>query len=65
MTSLSDKLEETRNQMNIDILLQKISFYERALQCLFTDEQIILLYCQEKLTIKELKEQRLIFNIDD
>ena len=50
--------------MNIDILLQKISFYERALQCLFTEEQIVLLCCQQKLSIKELREQRILFNMD-
>ena len=64
MVNLSDKLTETRNQMNIDTLLLKISFYERALQCLFTEEQIVLLCLQEKISIEELKEQRLLFNIN-
>ena len=44
--------------MNVDILLQKLSFYDQAFQCLFDGDQIVLLYLQEKLSLKELKRQR-------
>ena len=52
MQNLNDKLEETRNQMNIDILLSKIFLYEKSFQCLFDDDQVVLLYLQEKMSIK-------------
>ena len=64
MEKLTEKLEETRNQMNIDTLLQKISLYEKSFQCLFDDDQIILLYLQEKLSISEVREQRMIMNLE-
>lgn len=61
---VSDKLEESRNQLNIDILLQKISFFERGFQCLFDDDQIMLLYLQEKISLAELKKQRNLMEIN-
>ena len=64
MRDLNDKLEETRIQLNIDTLLQKITFYEKSFHCIFDEDQIMLLYLQEKLSIEELKEQRMIMNLD-
>lgn len=38
--------------MNVDVLLQKISFYERAFQCIFNSNQITLLMLQQKISIE-------------
>jgi len=65
MRAINEKIEETQNQMNVDIILQKIAYYERAFQCLFDSNEITLLMLQEKLSISELKEQRAIMNIED
>lgn len=51
MKNIQDRMEETENQMNVDIILQKISYYERAFQCLFDSNQITLLMLQEKVSI--------------
>lgn len=64
MKIVEDKIEETRNQMNIDLLLQKITYYERSFQCLFDEDQLLLLYLQEKISINELKKQRNLINME-
>lgn len=48
--------------MNVDVILQKIAFYERAFQCLFEPNQITLLLLQQKISIDELKLQRAIMD---
>lgn len=63
MENLQEKLEETRNQMNIDTLLQKISLHQKSFECVFNDDQILLLFLQEKISIKQLKDQRVIMNL--
>jgi hypothetical protein len=63
MKNIEDKLTETRHQLNIDQLLQKISFFEKANECILEEDQIKLLYLQEKFSIKELQNQRINMNI--
>lgn len=46
MKNIEDKLTETRHQLNIDQLLQKISFFEKANECILEEDQIKLLYLQ-------------------
>ena len=58
MNRIEDRLVETRNRMNIDELLQKITFFEKSHECLFDNEQIKLLYLHERLSVRESKEQR-------
>ena len=64
MQKLGQKLEEMRNQMNIDTLLSKISLYEKLFKCIFDNDQIMLLYLQEKLSIKQVRNQRMIMNME-
>lgn len=65
MRKVKETINETQNQMNIDVILQRITFYERAFQCIFDPNQLTLLMLQQKVSIEELKAQRAIMDFED
>lgn len=58
-----DTLSEMRNQMNINTLFQKVSFFDKAIHTLFDEEQLKLLYLQEKYNILDIKKDREMMNM--
>ena len=43
------------HQLDVNLLLQKIVFYDKVVRVLFDEEQLKLLYLQEKFNIKEIR----------
>ncbi len=47
-----------RCKLDISQLLEKLSFYDRSLNVLFDEDQLKLLYLQEKYNFEEIREER-------
>lgn len=56
MQIYEESLEEMRYKLDISQLMEKITFYDRSINALFDENQLKLLYLQEKFNFQEVRE---------
>jgi hypothetical protein len=55
MKIYEESLEEMRYKLDISQLLEKLTFYDRSFNALFDENQLKLLYLQEKFNFQEVR----------
>lgn len=58
MQIYDESLEEMSLKLDVSQLLEKMSFYDRSLNALFDENQLKLLYLQEKFNFEEIRQER-------
>ena len=51
-------IKEIRKQLDISTIMQKLMFYDRAMNSLFDENELKLLSIQKKLNLEEIKRER-------
>jgi hypothetical protein len=56
MQIYEESLEEMRHKLDISHLMEKLTFYDRAIDTLFDENQLKLLYLQEKFNFQDVRD---------
>ena len=58
MQVYEESMEEVRYKLDISQLMKKLNFYDRSINALFKENQLKLLYLQDKFNFQEVRDER-------